>query len=62
MSTAQLTSAMDLVGRNGVRFPNESGTAEPGFDPHLAPDATPLWTILDWTPGGRGNLHPKREY
>ena len=28
-------------------------TADPGFDPHLAPDPTPLWTILDWTPGGR---------
>lgn len=38
-------------------------TAEPGFDPHLAPDPTPLWTILDWTPGGRGtDWYPKLEY
>jgi predicted dithiol-disulfide oxidoreductase (DUF899 family) len=38
-------------------------TADPGFDPHLAPDPTPLWTILDWTPEGRGaDWYPKLEY
>jgi len=38
-------------------------TADPGQDAHLAPDPTPLWTILDWTPGGRGtNWYPKLEY
>lgn len=38
-------------------------TADPGFDPHLAPDPTPLWNVLDWTPGGRGtNWYPKLEY
>ncbi len=38
-------------------------TADPGFDPHLAPDPTPLWTLLDWTPGGRGtNWYPELEY
>jgi predicted dithiol-disulfide oxidoreductase (DUF899 family) len=38
-------------------------TADPGFDPHLAPDPTPLWTILDLTPGGRGtDWYPKLEY
>ena len=38
-------------------------TADPGFDPHLAPDPTPLWNILDWTPGGRGrDWYPKLEY
>lgn len=38
-------------------------TADPGFDPHLAPDPTPLWTVLDWTPGGRGtDWYPKLEY
>ncbi|MEJ8846119.1 DUF899 family protein [Variovorax rhizosphaerae] len=38
-------------------------TADPGFDPHLAPDPTPLWNILDWTPGGRGtNWYPKLDY
>lgn len=44
---------------------NEGGfaTADPGFDPHLAPDPTPLWNILDWTPGGRGtDWYPKLEY
>ena len=40
-----------------------TSTAEPGFDAHLAPDPTPLWTILDWTPGGRGtNWYPKLDY
>jgi len=38
-------------------------TADPGFDPSLAPDPTPLWTVLDWTPGGRGTTwYPKLEY
>jgi predicted dithiol-disulfide oxidoreductase (DUF899 family) len=38
-------------------------TADPGFDPHIAPDPTPLWTILDMTPGGRGtDWYPKLEY
>jgi predicted dithiol-disulfide oxidoreductase (DUF899 family) len=38
-------------------------TADPGFDPHLAPDPTPLWNILDMTPGGRGaNWYPKLDY
>jgi predicted dithiol-disulfide oxidoreductase (DUF899 family) len=38
-------------------------TADPGQDPHLAPDPTPLWTILDWTPGGRGSdWYPKLAY
>ncbi len=38
-------------------------SADPGFDAHLAPDPTPLWTILDWTPSGRGtNWYPKLSY
>lgn len=38
-------------------------TADPGQDPHLAPDPTPLWNILDWTPVGRGtDWYPKLEY
>jgi predicted dithiol-disulfide oxidoreductase (DUF899 family) len=38
-------------------------TADPGFDPHLAPDPTPLWNVLDWTPGGRGSdWYPKLDY
>lgn len=38
-------------------------TADPGFDPHLAPDPTPLWNILDLTPEGRGtDWYPKLSY
>jgi predicted dithiol-disulfide oxidoreductase (DUF899 family) len=38
-------------------------TADPGFDPHLAPDPTPLWNVLDWTPAGRGkDWYPKLDY
>jgi predicted dithiol-disulfide oxidoreductase (DUF899 family) len=38
-------------------------TADPGFDPHLAPDPTPLWNILDMTPGGRGaDWYPNLAY
>jgi len=39
------------------------GTADPGQDPRGAPDPTPLWNILDLTPGGRGTeWYPKLEY
>ena len=38
-------------------------TADPGFDPHLAPDPTPLWNLLDWTPEGRSpGWYPRLEY
>jgi predicted dithiol-disulfide oxidoreductase (DUF899 family) len=38
-------------------------TADPGFDPHLAPDPTPLWNVIDWTPEGRdAKWYPKLEY
>lgn len=40
-----------------------SETADPGFDPHPASDPTPLLTILDLTPGGRGtDWYPKLQY
>jgi predicted dithiol-disulfide oxidoreductase (DUF899 family) len=39
------------------------GTQDPGQDPREAPDPTPLWNILDLTPGGRGtDWYPKLEY
>ena len=43
--------------------PELGGTADPGQDPRLAPDPTPLWNILDLTPGGRGgDWYPRLEY
>jgi predicted dithiol-disulfide oxidoreductase (DUF899 family) len=39
------------------------GTADPGQDPRGAPDPTPLWNLLDLTPGGRGSdWYPKLDY
>ena len=36
------------------------GTEDPSQDPRGAPDPTPLWNILDLTPGGRGtDWYPK---
>lgn len=38
-------------------------TADPGQDPRGAPDLMPLWTVLDFTPQGRGkDWYPKLEY
>jgi predicted dithiol-disulfide oxidoreductase (DUF899 family) len=38
-------------------------TADPGQDPRGAVDPTPLWNILDLTPGGRGtDWYPSLEY
>lgn len=39
------------------------GTEDPGQDPRGAPDPTPLWNILDLTPGGRGtDWYPRLDY
>ena len=39
------------------------GTEDPGQDARGAPDPTPLWNILDLTPGGRGtDWYPKLAY
>ncbi len=41
----------------------DGATADPGQDPRGAPDPTPLWNILDLTPGGRGtDWYPKLDY
>jgi predicted dithiol-disulfide oxidoreductase (DUF899 family) len=38
-------------------------TADPGQDPRGAPDPSPLWSLLDSTPEGRGaNWYPKLSY
>ncbi len=40
-----------------------SEIADPGQDPHNAPDMNPLWIILDTTPEGRGtDWYPKLNY
>ena len=40
-----------------------SETADPGFDPHLAPDPTPLWNLLDYSPAGSpAKWYPRLEY
>jgi predicted dithiol-disulfide oxidoreductase (DUF899 family) len=37
--------------------------ADPGQDPRGAPDLMPLWTLLDFTPDGRGvDWYPKLDY
>lgn len=37
--------------------------ADPGQDPHNAPDMNPLWIILDTTPEGRGrDWYPQLDY
>ena len=39
------------------------GTQDPGQDPRGAPDPTPLWNLLDLTPGGRGtDWYPQLTY
>lgn len=39
------------------------GTEDPGQDARGAPDPTPLWNILDLTPGGRGtDWYPRLDY
>ena len=38
-------------------------SADPGQDPRGAPDFSPLWTVLDTTPEGRGgDWYPKLDY
>lgn len=44
--------------------PEMSGAmADPGQDPRGAPDLDPLWSMLDWTPEGRGkDWYPRLDY
>ncbi len=38
-------------------------TADPGQDPRGAPDLSPIWTVLDFTPEGRKpDWYPKLNY
>jgi len=38
-------------------------SADPGQDPRGAPDLSPLWNVLDMTPGGRGgDWYPSLDY
>jgi predicted dithiol-disulfide oxidoreductase (DUF899 family) len=61
-------AALDVWVRDGATIRHSWGaegggeTADPGFDPHLAPDVM-LWNILDLTPGGRDtDWYPSLEY
>ena len=60
--------ALDIWVRDGAAVRHfwageSAGTQDPGQDPHGAPDPTPLWTMLDLTPGGRGtDWYPKLDY
>lgn len=61
-------AALDVWVRDGDEIRHfwgaEGGgeTADPGFDPHLAPDVM-LWNVFDLTPGGRDpNWYPSLEY
>jgi predicted dithiol-disulfide oxidoreductase (DUF899 family) len=37
--------------------------SDPGQDPRGAPDLDPVWSMLDWTPEGRGiDWYPKLDY
>jgi predicted dithiol-disulfide oxidoreductase (DUF899 family) len=54
--------------RDGIVFHYYSGElsgamADPGQDPRGAPDADPLWLMLDLTPEGRGiDWYPRLDY
>lgn len=61
-------ASVDIWVRKGEKVhhfwsPESMGTQDPGQDPSLAPEITPLWNILDLTPGGRGtDWYPKLSY
>ena len=49
--------------RHFWRMEGGKETADPGQDPHDAPDMSALWTLLDTTPEGRGTKwYPKLNY
>jgi predicted dithiol-disulfide oxidoreductase (DUF899 family) len=39
-----------------------SSPSEPGQDPRHVDSIWPLWSLLDFTPEGRGDFHPKLQY
>ena len=63
------SAALDVWTRRGEMVEHFWGaemsgaTADPGQDPRGAVDPTPLWNLLDLTPGGRGtDWYPKLSY
>jgi predicted dithiol-disulfide oxidoreductase (DUF899 family) len=53
----------DGVARHFWSDEMSDSTADPGQDPRGAPDAAPLWMLLDFTPNGRpGDWYPKLRY
>jgi predicted dithiol-disulfide oxidoreductase (DUF899 family) len=38
------------------------GPSDPGQDPRHVDSIWPLWSLLDFTPEGRGDFHPKLQY
>jgi predicted dithiol-disulfide oxidoreductase (DUF899 family) len=62
------TSALNVFTlRNGVvrhSFGAElhNGPSDPGQDPRHVDLIWPLWSLLDFTPEGRGDFHPKLQY
>jgi predicted dithiol-disulfide oxidoreductase (DUF899 family) len=39
-----------------------NGASDPGQDPRHVDSIWPLWNLLDFTPEGRGDFHPKLQY
>jgi predicted dithiol-disulfide oxidoreductase (DUF899 family) len=39
-----------------------NGGSDPGQDPRHVDSIWPLWNLLDFTPEGRGDFHPRLEY
>ena len=62
------TSALNVFTlKNGVMrhsFGAElhNGPSDPGQDPRHVDSIWPLWNLLDFTPEGRGDFHPKLQY
>jgi predicted dithiol-disulfide oxidoreductase (DUF899 family) len=62
------TSALNVFTlKNGVvrhSFGAElhNGPSDPGQDPRHVDSIWPLWNLLDFTPEGRGDFHPKLQY
>jgi predicted dithiol-disulfide oxidoreductase (DUF899 family) len=61
-SSLNVFTLKDGVVRHSFGAEMHNSPADPGQDPRHVDSIWPLWNLLDFTPEGRGDFHPKLQY
>jgi len=61
-SSLNVFTLKDGVVRHSFGTEMHNGPADPGQGPRHVDSIWPLWNLLDFTPEGRADFHPKLQY